>query len=221
MKSGFKLLSLTIYTAVVLIFMSGCGDSIYYGAMEKFGYQKRDILVDRVEEANEAQKETKEQFASALEQFSSVVKVKGGDLEKIYKKLKAELEGSEERSQDVKDRIKSVEKVAKDLFAEWEVELGQYSNAKLRASSADKLRATKVRYQQLISRMKAAEKKIDPVLTAFRDQVLYLKHNLNAKAIASIKGELAQVETDISALIKEMDISINEADAFIKSMGEK
>ncbi|MHC4883779.1 MAG: DUF2959 domain-containing protein [Planctomycetota bacterium] len=203
------------------LFLTGCGDSIYYGVMDSFGKQKRDILVSRVEEANEAQKETKEQFADALEQFSSIVKVKGGELETVYKKLRDELEGSEDRAKEVTSRIAGVEKVAADLFAEWEKELDQYTSAKLRASSAEKLRATKRRYGQLITKMKAAEKTIEPVLKTFRDQVLYLKHNLNAKAIASIKSELEGVETDVAALIKEMDASIREADAFIKSMGDK
>jgi hypothetical protein len=34
--------------------------------MEKFGYQKREILVDRVKEARDEEKETAQQFASAL-----------------------------------------------------------------------------------------------------------------------------------------------------------
>ena len=36
--------------------------------------------------------------------------------------------------------------------------------------------------------MRLAESRIEPVLKSFRDQVLFLKHNLNAKAIASLRG---------------------------------
>ena len=66
--------------------------------------------------------------------------------------------------------------------------------------------------------MKRAESKIEPVLSAFRDQVLFLKHNLNAQAIASLQNELTSVEADIASLIKEMEASIAEADVFIKTM---
>ena len=59
---------------------------------------------------------------------------------------------------------------------------------------------------------------IDPVLLAFRDQVLFLKHNLNARAIASLQTELVSVEANVASLIKEMEASIGEADAFIKAM---
>lgn len=64
--------------------------------------------------------------------------------------------------------------------------------------------------------MRRTETRIDPVLRPFRDQVLFLKHNLNAKAIASLRGELVQVESDTDKLIKELEASIAEADKFIK-----
>ena len=43
----------SIVIALFAVLCSGCGETIYYGTMEKFGYQKRDILVSRIEEANE------------------------------------------------------------------------------------------------------------------------------------------------------------------------
>jgi hypothetical protein len=69
--------------------------------------------------------------------------------------------------------------------------------------------------------MKRAESKIAPVLSAFRDQVLFLKHNLNAQAVASLREELVSVEADIASLIKEMEASIAEADAFIGAMAKE
>ena len=66
--------------------------------------------------------------------------------------------------------------------------------------------------------MRKAEKKIAPELNVFHDQVLYLKHNLNAQAIASLKSELSNLETDIGKLIAEMQRSIDEANAFIKDL---
>lgn len=208
-----------MFTAALILFMSvtAC-QTAYYKTMEKFGVHKRDIMVDRVNEARDSQEEAKEQFASALEQFSSVLNFKGGTLEGKYKKLNAEYEESEERAEDVKGRIESVESVSEALFAEWEDELDQYSSDSLRRSSSKKLRQTKKQYARLINAMKRVEKKIDPVLAAFRDQVLFLKHNLNAQAIASLKSELSSVEMEVASLIKEMEASIAEADKFIKTM---
>jgi ElaB/YqjD/DUF883 family membrane-anchored ribosome-binding protein len=200
--------------------LAGC-QSAYYKTMEAFGHHKREILVDRVEDARDSQEEAKEQFQSALEKFSAVVDFRGGELEEKYKKLKSELERSESKADAVLRHIRSVEDVAGALFDEWEGELSQYTNESLRRSSEQKLVQTRQRYGQLIGAMQRAEVKIEPVLSAFRDQVLFLKHNLNAQAVASLHDELVSVEAEIASLIKEMEASIAEADAFIQAMAKE
>ncbi len=203
-----------LFASVLLL---GC-QTAYYSTMEKFGVHKRDILVDRVGDARDAQEEAKEQFKSALERFSAVLGFKGGDLQEKYDQLNTEFERSESRAGEVSDRIAAVEDVSEALFEEWEDELGQYTNASLRRSSQRQLTETKRQYAQLIKAMKRAESKIKPVLNAFRDQVLYLKHNLNARAIASLKGELKGVESNVASLVRDMERSIREANRFIDSM---
>lgn len=197
--------------------MAAC-QTAYYGAMEKFGYEKRDILVNRVEDARAAQQDAKQQFEDALEQFIAVTEFEGGELESRYRKLKAEFEDSEAQAKKVRSRIDDVERVAKDLFAEWDRELGQYSSQDMRRTSERQLKDTRQRYAALIDKMQRAERKIDPVLNAFRDRVLFLKHNLNAQAIASLRNDRASIESDIAALVADMNRSIAEADAFIRNM---
>lgn len=205
--------------SLVLALLAGC-QTAYFATLEKLGYHKRDLLVSRVQEARDTQEEAKTQFESALAEFSSVVNFDGGKLETTYKKLNAELSQSEKSAKNIRDRIKAVEDVSEALFREWESELEQYSSDNLRRASQRQLTETRQRYTPLIGAMKRAESKIDPVLVAFRDQVLFLKHNLNAQAVASLQGELASIETDISALIEEMEAAIAEADAFIKAVGK-
>lgn len=210
------------YSAVVLCAaavwtLSGC-QTAYYKTMETFGRHKRDILVDRVADARDAQNEAKGQFVSALDEFSSVVNFQGGDLEKKYDALKGEYDKSRSRADAVRQRIDDVKRVSDALFKEWEKELDQYSSDALRRSSEQTMRQTRIRYEQMISAMETAESKIEPVLTAFGDQVLFLKHNLNARAVASLQDELVSVENEIAALVKEMERSVNEANAFIQEM---
>ncbi|ADE14773.1 conserved hypothetical protein [Nitrosococcus halophilus Nc 4] len=200
-----------------LLLLAGC-QTTYYKTMEQFGYHKRDILADRVEGVRDAQVEAKEQFQSALEQFSSVVNFEGGDLEAVYNQLNDEFQESEAKAEAVHNHIASVENVATALFEEWEEELGQYNNPSLRRSSEQKLTQTRSHYDKLIRAMKRAEAKIEPVLATFRDQVLFLKHNLNARAIAALQGELNTIEADVNRLIQEMEAAINEANAFIKTL---
>ena len=59
---------------------------------------------------------------------------------------------------------------------------------------------------------------MDPVLTLFRDQVLFLRHNLNARAIGSLETELNDIERATANLIGEMERSIAEASRFIDAL---
>lgn len=202
---------------ISLLLLLSC-QSAYYKSMEQLGYHKREILVDRVEEVRDTQIEAKEQFKTALERFSSVVHFEGGDLEALYEKLNNEYEASKAKAEALHNHIASVENVANALFEEWENELEQYSDPSLRHTSAQKLAQTRSHYEKLIRAMRRAETKIEPVLTSFHDQVLFLKHNLNAQAIAALQGELNTIETDVNRLVKEMEAAINEANAFIETM---
>lgn len=197
--------------------ITGC-QSVYYGTMEKLGIHKRDMLVERVEEAKDSQEEAKEQFANALEEFLAVTEYQGGDLQSQYNKLSKELERSEQDANEVRARIDSIDSVAQSLFIEWTKELDQYTNPSLRSSSEQQLEATRDRYDRLMVVMRRAESKMDPVLDAFRDQVLFLKHNLNARALASLEATSVDLQQDINELIKQMEGSIEEASAFIDEM---
>lgn len=200
--------------------LSGC-DSAYLATMEKMGYPKRDVLTSRVKSARDAQEDAKKDIQTALDQFGKVVAYEGGDLENAYKKLNGELQKSEDSADKVRKRIDEVESVADSLFAEWKKELGEYSSADLRRKSEVKLTHTKARYQDMLAAMKRAEQRIDPVLKPLRDQVLYLKHNLNARALAAIKGELIKVDSHVDQLVRDMNRSIAEADKFIQSMDKE
>lgn len=203
--------------AAALVLVSGC-QSTYYGVMERFGIEKRDLLIERVEEARDAQEETKEQFTDALEQFSALVDFDGGELERLYDRLQTELKDSEAAASRVSERITAIETVAGDLFREWERELGNYSSESLRRQSQQQLQAAREQYRELMQRMRAVEERIEPVLVAFRDQVLFLKHNLNARAVADLEDEAASIRSDVEDLIKAMEASIAEANSFIDAM---
>ena len=207
-----------IATAIIaMLVLTGC-QSAYYAAWEKVGVEKRDILVDRVENAKESQEDAQEEFSSALEAFSAVVAFEGGEVEDVYNKLNSEYENSLSAANDVTDRIDKVESVAEALFDEWEDELEKYQNASLKRESTEKLRDTERRYSALIKTMRKAESRMAPVLSAFQDNVLYLKHNLNASAIGALQGELSTIQNDVDQLIEQMNSAIAESDAFIAAM---
>ncbi len=202
---------------ILFLALPGC-QKAYYGTMEKLGFQKREILVSRVKKASTAQEEAGEQFRSALDRFRSVIEVEGGDLEAKYETLRESFERSESRAQTVRERIDAVEDVSGALFDEWEDELEKYSSKKLQAESRRKLEETRRLYKDLIGSMRTAEKRMDPVLDAFRDQVLFLKHNLNARAVAALRPEFGRIKTDVDRLVQDMEAAIREAETFIRRL---
>ena len=210
----------TLLLPALALTLASC-QSAYYGAAEQFGIYKRDILVDRVEESRDAQADAEEQFQSALEQLSELTNFDGGDLEDVYDDMNDEYEASVAAAEDVSERIDAVDDVAQSLFREWEAEIEEYSNARFKADSQAKLRDTRTRYDGMLTVLRGSEAKMEPVLSALKDNVMYLKHNLNARAIASLKVEFGEIEDDIEALIAEMRKAIASSDAFIASMQEE
>ena len=214
-------MKLTLPLLVAVIFgLNGCS-SAYYGTMEKMGIHKRDIMVDRVEDARDTQNEAKEQFLTAMEQFKSVVNFQGGDLEKEYNKLNATLKKTEAEAANVRNRISAVEDVSRALFSEWRAEIKQYSSDSLRQASQRKYDFTERKYEELIKAMKKAESKLEPALVPLRDQVLFMKHNLNARAIAGLSDEVISVQTNVDKLVRDMESAIAEADKFIAALQEE
>jgi hypothetical protein len=205
---------------LVAAFLCGGCSSTYYSIWQKLGWEKRDILVDRVKDARDDQTKAKEQFKTTLEQFQALTNFKGGDLEAKYNKLNSAYEDCKSRAESVSSRVASIDKVAQDLFKEWKNELGEYENADLRRRSEKELHDTQARYDQLIAVMRKSEASMQPVLSAFHDQVLFLKHNLNAAAISSLQTTAAGIDADVKQLIKDMEASINEANDFIGKMKE-
>ncbi len=209
--------AIAVPLAVGALAFSGC-QSVYYEAMEKMGTHKRDILVDRVEEGKEAQEEARAQFSSAFDEFLAVSEVDLGDLKSAYERIQDSFDRSEKRAKAVRDRIDSIKSVSKALFKEWEAELGQYTNQELRQASEDQMNQTRILYLKLIGAMEEAAESMDPVLNAFRDQTLFLKHNLNAQAVAALNKMSLGLRDEVDLLIQQMSESIEEANAFIVKM---
>ena len=214
-----KKLIQTSAVAVTLALTATACSSVYLSTLEQFGIEKRDVLVNRVKDARAEQADAQETFTSALEEFRTLVDVEGGELEKKYDRLSASYDRSKKQATDVRKRIKDVETVGSKLFKEWEQELSLYESADLRRRSQQQLDATRDDYVTLIGAMNKAADRMSPVLELYEDQVLFLKHNLNARAISSLDTERLKIEERVTALIEEMNAAIAEADAFIASMG--
>jgi len=219
MNNLFKSRSILILILINLLGISSCS-TMYYKTWETLGKEKRDLLKDNVEGVRDDNIEAKEEFKDALTRLKEMGRFDGGNLEKAYHNLKDDYESCQDRAEDVHDRIDKVESIAEDLFEEWEKEILLISSTRMKKDSAKKLKLTKQKYKALRKVMISSEKRMDSVLLRFRDNVLYLKHNLNAQAIGGLKAEIHSIEKDVNNLIKGMQASIGKADEFIANLSQ-
>jgi predicted solute-binding protein len=202
--------------AALLAIVCGC-QTTYYAVWEQLGKEKRHLLKDNVEKARDEQEKASEQFKDALTRIKELYGLDGGDLEDFYNKLNHDYEACKRRAGAVAERIDTVEEIAADLFEEWQNEIDEMADEKLKAKSRQSLKEAKVRYARLSEAMVKAESRTEPALGHLHDYVLYLKHNLNAQAIGALKQEVDDIEIEVAALVKDMTNSIQEADTFLKT----
>lgn len=189
--------------------------TVYYHARESIGDHKRTMVVYQIEQACTGLQETRDEFEDALQRFKNIIAVNESTLEHRYHLLNRQYQFCRAKSDAVSKRIRAIEEVSDALFTEWEKELNEYTNRSLRNSSKLQLKTARQNYARLIKSMHKAESKIQPVLAAFKDQVLYLKHNLNARAIAALQHEFIEIGVDIAQLILAMEQTIAEANQFV------
>lgn len=209
--------AVSLSVIVFALVLSGC-HSTYYKAMSTLGKEKRDILVSRIKDAKKDQDQTKQKLQTTMESFQALTGFKGGSLEKSYKRLNSDYEDAASQADKLHDKIQSIDQVSNDLFKEWQGEINAMDNGKLKSQDSVMLRNAKVRQATYMRAMHQTEDQIAPVLKTFHDQVLFLKHNLNARAIGSLKNTSAGLQSDVAGLVQSIDASSQEADKLISSL---
>ncbi|MEM6638401.1 MAG: DUF2959 family protein [Pseudomonadota bacterium] len=201
-----------------LVLAVGTAQGVISSDLDRFWKAPRDVLVDRVEDARDAQQDAAAEFKDALTEFKAVVGMPESELERQHSRLNKAFERSEQAAEQISSRIDRVVKASNRLLEEWRDELAQYNDASLKRLAESQFDQTREQATHLIATMRESEARMQPVLDTFRDQVLYLKHNLNLSAIASLEGEAVVIEGNVDALIDDMNRSIAEADAFLSQM---
>lgn len=207
----------SLVIVVYLFTSSGCS-RIYYASMEKLGKEKRDILVKRIVEGKKDQEEAREQIKTTMEAFKELTGFEGGNLEKVYQQLNSEYESARKRANDLSSRIKSIDQVAGNMFNEWNKEIGEMRDPALKNQSRAMLKDAQIRHQQYMAAMHATERKMEPVVHAFYDQVTFLKHNLNARAIRSLKTTVTKLDRQVESLVQDIEVSMKHSDTFVQSL---
>ena len=206
-----------ILSLVFIITSVSCSHA-YYSVWEALGKHKRDLLKDHVLAVKEEQEEAQQQFKDALTRLRTEFPREDTELSQKYDSLQADYDDSLAKAEAVSSRIKKIHSVSTDLFEEWEEEAETITSRELRNRSREQLREATRRYEKMRSRLLSSEQAMEPVLTKFRDYVLYVKHNLNAESLGALEGEARDIENGIDTLISHMQRSIGETEAFIATL---
>lgn len=220
-RQTFRFVTFGCVAVTTMMGAAGCQSAVrktMYSAYETIGIEKRDILKSRVDDARDEQKDAAESFEDALTVFKKMYAFDGGKLEKQYAKVKDAYDDADEDAKKVRASIAKMDVVAKDLFREWSDEAAKMESTDLRKRSLDLRAQTETKYVKLHTALKKSESRMDPILKKLSDQVLFLKHNLNAKAIASLQSEGGTIQKDIEYLVVDMKASILEAEKFIAEL---
>jgi hypothetical protein len=194
----------------------GCRSSTYYEAMDTVGYEKREMLVDRVEEARDTQIEAKQQLQTALYTLRRFESIPAGELTQLRDDLDGEVDKTEGQLNELQGDIQSVESIAQEVFDDWEAELQKYDSDELRRKSAQELEETKRNYGALISELRSTHEKLATVIAPLKDQVLFIEHAINAGETPPKSDKLDDVRQQISTLIEELEGSIDRTQRFIE-----
>src|SRR5688572_29611594 len=130
---------------ICVLTVGGCR-SAYYSAWEKLGKHKRDLLQNKVADVRDEQKEATQELKDALTRLRELTGFEGGELEKTYKRLQGDYDNAAAAAEDVRERIREMDRIARDLFREWENELKTITSPELRDADRRQLDQTRRRY---------------------------------------------------------------------------
>ncbi len=202
---------------LIFLLCTSCS-TVYYNFWEFLGQEKRELLQSEMEAITSNQTDTKEDFKDTLSKIRSEYSYKEGSLESTYDDLSDDYNDLHSNAEDLSKSIDKAKNIAEDLFDEWEDEASKITNSKFRAESLRKRVITMTKFKVALKSVRKVESKMTKVLVKLNDRVLYLKHNLNAKAIGKIKIELKNIEQDIVSLIGQIDESNQQANSFINDI---
>lgn len=214
----------------VLAALCGCSTMASFTA-EKFGQARRVLLVRRLDQACKAQQQLQEAFQRALAQFESLASFAGGNRQKQTDQMSAALARCEARAKDVPARIAEADRAGQNLFREWKAASEKHPNEMYRRDRGAKRFNAQRDYNQMMAVLRNAESKIEPTLSAFRDQVeaaqavlldpaFQLDNGLNEHAQISVQDESARLAAQVDFLIQNLSDSIAQAHLFIQQIGD-
>jgi DNA mismatch repair ATPase MutS len=196
--------------AAGLALLLGAGGVAAQGKAQKLSKN----LVQRAEDTLKKIEEAEKQLEKVTERYGKLLdanKVK--DRSQEHGKVQDELKNMENRTKDVRDKSRDMEKEASKFFSEWEKGLEDIKDTELRGLSRQGLTETRDGYGKIVSAGRATADQYDAFVTTLGNQLKYLEVDMSDAAIDKLKSS----SQDLRGEAKELQSRVKGLKAEIKS----
>jgi len=198
------------------LFALGSCQAVYLGTLEQFGFEKREILYERIETAGESIVVLEQRLDETFAVYREAINQEGGNLLSSQKRFSNFYDKTEDAASEFDSRIEKVQAVANAMFEEWNSETGEIIDAELRRKSRSNYTRALAHYGNLLRSMRAVQAETDPILTRLRDHVLFMKLNLHPGAYAPLRKTEDEFLASAEAVSLTMKATYEEVQSFLR-----
>ncbi len=177
-----------------------------------------DELLTRIERVQAETAVAKDSVHAALSELCTLVSPGfKGDAATEFAKFLAASEASEDQAETLRDITEPMQDAADELFQRWTKDMEAFGNSRMRQRSQTRLDETRTRFQSIIGATQAAQIALDAFHDDMRDHALFLRHDLNSAAVASIRTDVRALNEQIQGLDTRFDATTAAARAYVES----
>lgn len=176
---------------------------------------------DLVEAVEKVEGELDASKASMLAAVQALQKVTAPDFEgdavKAHDELVDVIESSEDQANDLRKSIEKMQAAAEPVFDQWTKDLEAFSNPEMRQRSQVRLAASRERYDAVVAAVEPVLVEYEAINETLRDHILFLSHDLNPEAMATIQEDVKKVAKEASDLDGVFNSGRAAARAYVES----
>jgi ATP-dependent exoDNAse (exonuclease V) beta subunit len=162
--------------------------------------------------------ESRTQLQKTMVTYNSITEMTAKDLKSAYKDLNKDVADSEKKVAEGRPKVDEMNTEAASYFSAWKASAAAISDPGLRKRSEERLADAQVRFDKISAAGKDARQSFDTLMKDAKDQSTFLGHDLNAKAITSLKPDAAKFNGRANTVFAKVDGVTKMFDEYITSM---
>lgn len=204
-----------ILTGGLAVALAGCS-GMYHAAIEQLGWEPQDILVNRVTIARDCQAAARNQFDRLVSLVRDLVTDDSEEAAQRVNALRSAYADAEIRAREVRARVAKVAAAGSAVFDERRRADAAIRDPAARERAMQRTAQAEARYGEMLTTMRQAADATGPALAAVQAALASLGPQPSDDAVGALHGAVADVDATVAALVRDLDQSIAEADAFVQ-----